>query len=636
MTTPEDSYEPDEQQKNTGTNRMGIRRRDTLKLLWIAAMPGGVIGSHPDVAKATPDFETQELTASDSDAGDSFDDAVAVVGPPAFIAAFRDSENADSAGAAYVFTQDGDGSWTEAQNYETVHTEADLNNHGPTRGRIIRINATGNVHVADGSSWTNVTQGGVPMGGLNNVDYVSADTPMSTIQQRITDAKANGRSKVVIVGDEATWTETLRVPSNFVVEFQEGLVINVSSDHDMDTFRVGGAPWQAIVLNENPETGDTNVTVRGGEFDFSNIPNDGTNTNGVWLHNCTDSRMEDVYVHDVHLALDNGQNAVTMSDCTDCEMVDCEGRRPGYDGIKLAGYNDNIIVENCWGGERTGSGGGVQVSSMGASKYGTSSNITFKNCETDQQMIAHIRSGENIRFEDCKADHIHVIADYRDADGAKDCRSVHITDCEANHITFQAYDQATLSEVRISNCHLHQVGASGGFTPYVVGDSGSGGGVVRDVVIDGCIVDAGGTSDRFLNATVESGGVLDDLTIQNNSFYTSDGSGTFVRAYDGTDPMTDVTVRNNIINCSTMISSRVNGLRFYDNKIDEDDYVRLETGTDVTLSSVHSNSPMQLRAAAPGAPSTGDFYMDDGTNVTGANFGKMVYDGTAWQEIWSV
>ncbi len=59
-------------------------------------------------------------------------------------------------------------------------------------------------------------------------------------------------------------------------------------------------------------------------------------------------------------------------------------------------------------------------------------------------------------------------------------------------------------------------------------------------------------------------------------------------------------------------------------------------GTTAPARKLHVSEAMRLEplSTAPAAPSTGDMYMDDGTNTSDGNPKLMVYDGTTWQECW--
>ncbi len=59
-------------------------------------------------------------------------------------------------------------------------------------------------------------------------------------------------------------------------------------------------------------------------------------------------------------------------------------------------------------------------------------------------------------------------------------------------------------------------------------------------------------------------------------------------------------------------------------------------GTHTPSRKLHVTAAMRLEpmSSPPASPSTGDMYMDDGTNTSNGSPKLMVYDGTTWQECW--
>jgi|GEM_PF-5272191 len=62
----------------------------------------------------------------------------------------------------------------------------------------------------------------------------------------------------------------------------------------------------------------------------------------------------------------------------------------------------------------------------------------------------------------------------------------------------------------------------------------------------------------------------------------------------------------------------------------------LGIGVAIPARTLHVKDVMRLdpQSSSPASPSTGDMYMDDGTNTSTGNPKLMVYDGTTWQECW--
>ena len=255
-------------------------------------------------------------------------------------------------------------------------------------------------------------------------DYVCDGTDDHVEIQAAIDALPTYGGTVYVTGGTYQCRETITLPSYTRLKLEKGASIYVPDDHALTVSTPYGGPFSALITNADHAAGNTGIVIEGGYIDFM-AGNGATHTKslvqgwaGIWLHNCTNSRVSDAIVENVVYDVDwtyARAYGILLTECTYCVVVDCEGNEVGYEGIGIRVKCEHIRVIRCKAFRCRGHA--MQVCGWGptptpAELYDPR-HVTFEDCCGNKDILAHGGVGRGMRdiaFIRCHSTEKHVRA----------------------------------------------------------------------------------------------------------------------------------------------------------------------------------------------------------------------------------
>lgn len=286
-------------------------------------------------------------------------------------------------------------------------------------GVVGETGGTGGTGGTGDSGGTGSAQPGVSDGQVdlqyNFTTEIAASEGPSAIQSAL-DSVSEGEGVRVTGSGSFEWGQTIEVPDGKGLDISTELTVTIPDSHSMTAYQDRGI--LSLITNAN-RNGAQDVTIRGGQFDFSNVTDQAPYA-GIWVHNATNSQIRDTVVNGagtpVYGSSDIRSFNVAMTACDGSGIYDSEANNAGYDNFGLRGSNTNCEVIGCsgsgassgtiqaaaWGKWDIGGGWGENIlikNSSGPRIYchGTT-NATFDGCTTgDRIQTIGIRNSATIR-----------------------------------------------------------------------------------------------------------------------------------------------------------------------------------------------------------------------------------------------
>lgn len=323
---------------------------------------------------------------------------------------------------------------------------------------------------------------------------------------------------VMVLGSGAyEWTQSLEVPNGVTLDVSNDLSITVPSTHSLTAYSPGGATVYSLITNQDRSGDARNVTIRGGEFDLGNMT-ETAGYAGVWLHNATDSEIDDVICRGSGQAVYGSSSYrgfnLALTRCDNSTIRDSKGYDAGYDDIAVRGECTDCLVVNSGGAG--GSSGTIQTARWG--KWGLTGyprRTTFERCwgrriyDHDGIDTEWINCESNYRLQTIGTDN----AIMRDSTGFE------------GYCLLYTYDSSSpYSEIRDMDF------AMSGSANYAI-RAGPNGPDHGTIVIDGA---TGTRPELFRLGSYSGGGQVNEIVIRNTTF-SGDGTSPIVVQESGSD-----------------------------------------------------------------------------------------------------
>lgn len=191
---------------------------------------------------------------------------------------------------------------------------------------------------------------------------VSASDGVGAIQTAL-DGSSSGDTVEVTGNGNYTWSSSLEVPNGVTLSVSNDVSVTVPASNNLTGYLTGSRTVYSLITCKD-RTSASNVTIEGGEYDMSNFDVDAGLT-GAWLHNASDSVINDVIMHGVGINHSRDYRAfgLALTRCTNSIIRDSEAHDSGYDNIAVRGGCQGCRVINSGG--TNGSSGTIQTARWG-------------------------------------------------------------------------------------------------------------------------------------------------------------------------------------------------------------------------------------------------------------------------------
>ncbi|WP_461369171.1 glycoside hydrolase family protein [Candidatus Darwinibacter acetoxidans] len=411
-------------------------------------------------------------------------------------------------------------------------------------------------------------------------DYVCDGVDDHVEIQAAIDALPTYGGTVYVTGGTYQCRKTITFPSYTRLKLEKGASIYVPDDHALTVFTPYEGPFSALITNADHAAGNTGIVIEGGYIDF--MAGEGaTHTKsrvqgwaGIWLHNCTNSRVSDAIVENVVYDVDwtyARAYGILLTECTYCVVVDCEGNEVGYEGIGIRVKCEHIRVIRCKGfrcRQHAMQVCGWAPTPAPAELYDPR-HITFEDCCGNKDILAHGGVGRGMRdiaFIRCHSTESSVRA-------IGDIKNILFRDCYAEDTKYGVYigttgiDGEVVDGVTIDGFYYrHGAGEFTGRDMPIHIIAYTPGSLIRNIkIINGYF--EGGTIAGFLDGG-RPGVVFENIEIRGNvQVKPLDVSG-FVSAAvhfnlkNGTTEVRNLSIRSNHLeNLDTLIHFHADGPR---------------------------------------------------------------------------
>lgn len=207
---------------------------------------------------------------------------------------------------------------------------------------------------------------------------VSAGDGAAAIQTAL-DGSSSGDTVEVTGNGNYSWSTSLEVPNGVTLSVSNSVSVTVPSTNNLTGYTTGSRTVYSLITCKDRSSA-SNVTIQGGEYDMSNFDVNAGLT-GVWLHNASDSIIEDIVMHGVGINHSRDYRAfgLALTRCTNSVIRNSEAHDSGYDNIAVRGGCQGCKVINSGG--TNGSSGTIQTARWGhwgLTDYPTGT--TFQQC----------------------------------------------------------------------------------------------------------------------------------------------------------------------------------------------------------------------------------------------------------------
>lgn len=379
---------------------------------------------------------------------------------------------------------------------------------------------------------------------------------------------------------EATWSNIqrasdncsskgwVRVPArNYTVDsilylntnmtyYMDGVNISVPAPHGFPYVVWATRNYYTIITNKDHNDGDGkrdhNIHIIGEMYlDYGGDANAGDNEIGIWLHDCVDSTIEKVTVDNVHPTYMVYAYGIFITNCTDTDVIDCEGNNCGYEGIGIQGTSERCFIIDS--SARNSANHAMQIASrtgpggVGIQEW-TPRNCGFIRCTAytpGDDIIFHGPPNnplENCIMQDCYGAH-SIIGEVRNctvrggiAEGSQklgfgdanydNSHNVRIRNVDVfgfnGRINFNGYgENNTLENINLIGC-MYDDYSNGGFWIEINDDGGDSKGIkYRNITIDNCDV----ASSMLMTIELSdayNGTVVDNIQVLNSDLVVSE------------------------------------------------------------------------------------------------------------------